>query len=163
MYGCRGEDRWVALSVWDDAEWRRFRDALGDPEWARAAALATAEGRRAREGELDRRIGEWTRERSRQDVVDALRAKGLRAAAVESIGELFEDAQLAHRRMWRRVPHPVFGEITTMAPPYVLSGTPTRHEHAGPTLGADNDYVYGEVLGLGADERAALAREGVLD
>ncbi len=163
VYPCQGEDRWAALSVWSDEEWSRLRDALGDPEWARDATLATADGRRAREGKLDERIAEWTRWRSREEVVDALRARGLRAASVETISELFDDAQLAHRGFWQRAPHPVLGEITVMAAPYVLSATPTRHERAGPTLGADNDYVYGEILGVPAEERAALAREGVFD
>ncbi len=163
VYPCLGEDRWVALSVWSDEEWRRFRDALGDPEWVRDAALATADGRRAREGELDERIAGWTRGRSREEVVDALGSRGLRAAPVETISELFEDPQLAHRGFWRRVPHPVLGSITAMAAPYLLSATPTRHERAGPVLGADNDYVYGELLGISADERGALAREGVFD
>ncbi len=163
VYPCEGEDRWVALSVWTDDEWRGFRQALGDPEWARDAALAAAEGRRAREARIDECIGSWTRARSRETVVAALRAHGLRAAPVESVSELFSDAQLTYRGFWQRVPHPVLGEIATMAAPYRLSATPTRHERGGPLLGADNDYVYGEVLGIPAGERAALAREGVFD
>src|SRR3989442_6416802 len=161
VYPCRGEDRWVALSVWDDEQWRRFRDALGDPEWARDASLAGADGRRAREADLDERIASWTRTRSREEAVAALRARSLRAAPVETISELFADPQLRHREFWRRLPHPVLGAIATMAPPYTLSATPTRHEHAGPVLGADNEYVYGEVLRISAEERRLLARASV--
>ena len=161
VYPSQGDDRWVALSVWSDDEWSAFRDALGDPDWARDGALATADGRRAREAELDARIAEWTRTRTRDETVAALRARGLRAAAVESVGELFEDEQLAHRRVWRRAAHAGLGEIGLMAPPFDLSETPARPERAGPTLGEHNEEVFKGLLGLAADEYAALAADGV--
>jgi benzylsuccinate CoA-transferase BbsF subunit len=161
VYPCQGDDRWVALSVWDDDEWALFRNAIGGPNWARHGSLDTAAGRRAREAELDARIADWTRTRTREEVVAAVRARGLRASAVESIGELFEDPQLAHRRVWRRAPHAGLGELGLMAPPFALSDTPARPDRAGPTLGEHNLAVFQGLLGLGADEYAALAAEGV--
>ncbi len=161
VYRCDGDDRWVALSVWSDDEWERVRAALGDPEWARDAALASAAGRRAREADLDARIAEWTRTRTREEIVAALRASGLRAAPVESVGELFDDPQLAHRGVWRRATHPGLGEVGLMAPPFALSETPARPDRAGPTLGEHNEAVFKGLLGLGADEYASLAADGV--
>ena len=161
VYPTSGDDQWVALSVWDDEEWESFRHALEDPAWAQDGSLAHADGRRAREADLDAHIAEWTRTRSREDVVSALRARGLRAAAVESVGELFADDQLAHRRVWRRGSHPGLGEIGLMAPPFVLSETPARPDRAGPTLGEHNEAVFQGLLGLGADEYATLASDGV--
>jgi crotonobetainyl-CoA:carnitine CoA-transferase CaiB-like acyl-CoA transferase len=161
VYPSRGEDRWVALSIWDDAEWAAFRGALGDPAWARDGALARADGRRAREAELDLRIAEWTRTRTREEAVAAFRASGLRAAPVESVGELFEDPQLAHRGVWRRAPHAGLGEVGLMAPPFSLSETPARADRAGPTLGEHNEEVFQGLLGLSADEYASLAADGV--
>jgi crotonobetainyl-CoA:carnitine CoA-transferase CaiB-like acyl-CoA transferase len=161
VYPAAGDDRWVSLSVWSDDEWPRFREALGDPAWGRDGSLATAAGRRAREAELDLRIGEWTRTRERDEIVAALRARGLRAAAVESVGELFDDPQLAHRGVWRRAAHAGLGEIGLMAPPFSLSETPARPDRAGPTLGEHNEAVFKGLLGLGADEYASLAADGV--
>ncbi len=161
VYPTRGDDRWVALSVWSDEEWSRLRAALGDPEWSRDAGLATTAGRRAREAELDARIAEWTRIRAREEVVATLRARGLRAAAVESVRELFDDAQLAHRAVWRRAAHAGLGEVGLMAPPFMLSETPARPDRAGPTLGEHNEAVFKGLLGLGADEYASLAADGV--
>ena len=161
VYPCEGDDRWVALSVWNDDEWELFRDAIGEPAWARDASLASAAGRRAREDEIDAHIREWTRTRTREEVAGALRARGLRASPVASIGELFEDPQLAHRGMWRRASHAGLGEIGLMAPPFALSDTPARPDRAGPTLGEHNEAVFRGLLGLGADEYAALAADGV--
>ena len=161
VYPSQGDDRWIALSVWSDDEWARLRGVIGDPAWAREAALDTADGRRAREAELDTRIAEWTRARTREEAVSALRERGLSAAPVESVGELFEDPQLAHRGVWRRAPHAGLGEVGLMAPPFVLSETQARADRAGPMLGEHNEEVFKGLLGLGADEYASLAADGV--
>ncbi|MBI2982993.1 MAG: CoA transferase, partial [Chloroflexi bacterium] len=156
------QDRWVAVSVWSDEEWRRMRTALGDDaSWARDACWETVAGRHARRAELDERIASWTRARTREDVARSLRAQGIRVSPVLSIGELFSDPQLGHRAFFRALPHPVLGTVQCFSAPFTLSATPSRQERAGPTLGADNDDVYGRILGLSEDERAALAREGV--
>jgi benzylsuccinate CoA-transferase BbsF subunit len=161
VYPSQGDDCWVALSVWSDDEWARFREALGVPAWSRDAALATADGRRAREADIDARIAEWTSARTREAAVSALRARGLSAAPVESVGELFDDPQLAHRGVWRRAPHAGLGEVGLMAPPFALSETPARADRAGPTLGEHNEDVFKGLLGLSADEYASLAADGV--
>ena len=106
-------------------------------------------------------ISAWTATRERDDVVALLRAKRLHVAPVLSISELFSDPQLAHRGMWPAVTHPTIGAMHVMAPPFRLSGTPSLQERPGPTLGADNDHVFGEILGLSLDERRTLDRDGV--
>jgi crotonobetainyl-CoA:carnitine CoA-transferase CaiB-like acyl-CoA transferase len=96
-------------------------------------------------------------------VTAALRAERLRVAPVLTVGELFEDRQLRSREFFRALPHPVLGTVQCLSAPFLLSATPSRQERAGPTLGADNDDVFGGILGLGAAEREALARDGVFD
>ena len=161
VYPSQGDDCWIALSIWNDDEWARFREVLGDPTWSRDGVLGSADGRRAREAELDARIADWTRTRTREEAVGALRERGLSAAPVESVGELFDDPQLAHRGVWRRAPHAGLGEVGLMAPPFVLSDTPARADRAGPMLGEHNEEVFKGLLGLSADEYAALAADGV--
>ena len=157
VYRCAGADRWVALSVWTDAEWRALSllmDLSGPP---------TAAGRRAGRVAIDVAIGAWTATRERDLVVDLLRQAGVRAAPVLSISELFSDPQLAHRQMWPAVTHPAIGPMHVMAPPFRLSGTPSLQERPGPTVGADNDHVFGGILGLSVDERRTLQRDGVFE
>ncbi len=44
VYRVAGEDRWVALSVETDEQWRALRSALGDPDWARDPRFDTLRG-----------------------------------------------------------------------------------------------------------------------
>lgn len=163
VFPAAGADRWVALSVWSDAEWDAFRRAMGEPAWAREARWTDAPGRRAGQDELERRVAEWTSARPREEIVDRLRSVGLRVAPVLTIRELFQDPQLMHRAFFRALPHPVLGTIHCISAPFTLSATPSRQERAGPMLGADNDAVFGGILGLGEEERGALARDGVFE
>jgi len=157
VYRCAGPDRWIALSVWTEEEWRVFRELTG------IVGAPTAAGRRNARRGLDERIGAWTATRDRDEVVRLLRRTGLRAAPVLAISELFTDPQLAHRGMWPTVTHPTIGEMHLMAPPFRLSATPSRQDRPGPTVGADNDHVFGEILGLSLDERRRLERDGVFE
>jgi benzylsuccinate CoA-transferase BbsF subunit len=161
VYPTSEPDSWIALSVWDDDEWARLREALGDPEWSRDAALATAEGRRAREAWLDERIAEWSRRQPRERAVARLRSKSLRASEVRSIGELFREPQLVERHAWRTAAHPVIGDVRLMAPPFVLSGSAQGPQTAGPLLGQHNEEVFRGIVGLGAEEYAGYAAAGV--
>ena len=51
-YRCRDE-RWCVIAVRDEAEWRAFRAAIGDPDWAREERFATHAGRKSQEDALD--------------------------------------------------------------------------------------------------------------
>jgi crotonobetainyl-CoA:carnitine CoA-transferase CaiB-like acyl-CoA transferase len=151
VYRCAGDDRWVALSIWAETEWESFRAATGHPEWSRD------------DPKLDALVERWTSERSREQVIAAMRERGLRAAPVQTIAELAADPQLRHRGFWQRTTHPVLGTVIAMAPPFVLSATPAVLERAGPTLGQHNEEVWCGLLGLGESEYRALATEGVFD
>ncbi len=161
VYPTSEPDTWVALSVWDDAEWGHLVEALGGPEWARDGALATAAGRREREAWIDERIAEWSRRQPRERAVARLRSRGLRAAPVESVGELFRDPQLAERKAWRTAPHPVIGDVRLMAPPFLLSDAEQGPTRPGPLLGQHTEEVFRGIVGLDAAEYAALEAAGV--
>ena len=161
VYPTSEPDSWIALSVWDDDEWARLRQALGDPEWSRDATLATAEGRRAREAWLDERIAEWSRRQPRSQAVARLRSRALRASEVRSIGELFKEGQLVERRAWRKATHPVIGDLRLMAAPFVLSDAVQGPDRAGPLLGQHTEEVFRGIVGLDAAEYAAAEAAGV--
>jgi benzylsuccinate CoA-transferase BbsF subunit len=163
VFPCRGRERWVALSVADDAEWQRFVAALDSPAWAQDQALATAAGRKAAEDQLEARIAAWTRPLERDEVVSRLRAHELRVYPVNSVADLFADPQLQARETWRPVEHPVLGRVQVEAPPFRLTGTPAQINRPAPLLGGDNAYVLGELLGCSEAEIAELARDGVLE
>jgi formyl-CoA transferase len=60
------------------------------------------------------------------------------------------------------VDHPELGPLPMQNVAPRLSATPGAVKWAGPALGASNDEVYGELLGLSESERAELRSQGVI-
>ncbi len=60
------------------------------------------------------------------------------------------------------VDDPDLGTMTVQAPVAHLSDTPGVVEHLGRALGADNDAVYGGLLGLSAEHLDALRASGTI-
>ena len=66
VYPCVGDDRWVAIAVFDDAEWTALVQAMGDPAWAADPRFATLDARVAHQDDLDAHLGAWTATRKRR-------------------------------------------------------------------------------------------------
>ena len=161
VYPCRGEDRWCAIAVTRDEEWEALVAAMGSPAWARNGRLATAEGRLRERERLDKLIGEWTRERSANEIMEALQRTGVPAALVQDGKDLFRDPHLRARGFMKAIDHPLTGAVEYPDVPLRLWETPGRLEwwHG---MGEDNGYVFGGILGMGEAEIASLREAGVL-
>ncbi|MGE0723329.1 MAG: CaiB/BaiF CoA transferase family protein [Alphaproteobacteria bacterium] len=161
-YPVAGEDRWIAIAVTSDDAWRALRALMGAPDWAGDARLDAAAGRIAEREAIDRALAAWTATQDGAALVERLAAAGIAAAPVLGVEEQWAHPQFESRGLRQAVVHPHFGSERIYATPWRMSATPPRVESSAPILGQDNDYVLGEVLGLPADERKALAEAGVI-
>jgi crotonobetainyl-CoA:carnitine CoA-transferase CaiB-like acyl-CoA transferase len=163
VYPCRGEDRWVAIAVFNDDEWRRLLEAIGNPEWTGDARFASQEGRFANQDELDRHLSAWTSGQDPHDIMHHLQAHGVRAGAVQNPEDLNEvDEEIASRGTFFEMDHPVIGPARFEDFPGRLSEGAPDHWRSAPLVGEDNDYVFGELLGLDKDELEELSQQGII-
>jgi crotonobetainyl-CoA:carnitine CoA-transferase CaiB-like acyl-CoA transferase len=162
VYPCRGEDRWIAIAVFGDDEWRALAGALGSPAWTAAPELAGRAGRLREADALDRRLAEATREHEAYALMERLQAAGVRAGVVQTPADLLADPQLAWRGHFRRLPHPRLGPLACEHSGIRLEGHPPFLARAGPLLGEHNAEVLGGALGLPPGEIERLAASGVL-
>jgi crotonobetainyl-CoA:carnitine CoA-transferase CaiB-like acyl-CoA transferase len=132
-------DRWVAIAAWTEAE----RDALD--------AVAGAD------------VSAYTTTRTPLEVAEALQAAGVEAVPVQDFGDQHTDPQIAHRGHFVPRTHPFLGPSLYERNGLRLSDAAAGYDRSGPTLGQDQDWVLGTLLGLGPDEQAALAADGVFD
>jgi crotonobetainyl-CoA:carnitine CoA-transferase CaiB-like acyl-CoA transferase len=161
-YRCAGDDAWCAIDVTSDAEWAALVAAFDRPGWATDPAYATRVGREAHAAALDAQLAAWTAERSPQEVERRLQAAGVPAAAVRGPDEMPSDPHLAARGSYATVDQPDMYAAPYTQPPIRYSATPIGIQRAAPSLGQDNTYVFGELLGVSADEIAQLTVDGVL-
>jgi crotonobetainyl-CoA:carnitine CoA-transferase CaiB-like acyl-CoA transferase len=163
VYPCAGDDRWVAITVFGDEEWRRLGGALGGPAWTRDARFATTAGRLHHVAEIDALVTAWTRERRAEDVMGLLQEAGVAAGLVANAEDLCErDPQLAARGHFVDVPTPEGRTVRMDGPAFLLSETPPRVSGPGPLLGEHTDAVLSGLLGCGGEEIAALRAAGVI-
>lgn len=161
IYPCQGEDRWIAIAVFSDEEWRRLCAALGSPALARDARFANLAGRLAHEDALDAALAEQTRACDPMALMQRLQAAGVEAGVVQTCADLLRDPQLAQRGHFVRLAHRHLGELSFEHYGIRFSESPCRLETPGPDLGEHNLRVLGEV-GYGEDEIRSLAAAGVL-
>jgi crotonobetainyl-CoA:carnitine CoA-transferase CaiB-like acyl-CoA transferase len=162
VYPCLGFDAWCAIEVQTDEQWRALVAALGSPVWAVDPRLSTAAGRLEHAAEIDGHLAQWTAARPPRLVATVLQDAGVPAGIVASGEDLYYDPHLRERGMVVRVDHPGFGRIDHAGVNVQLDATPGRADRPAPEKGQDNDYVFGELLGLEAAERERLERAQVL-
>jgi len=162
VYRCRGEDRWCAIAVFSDRQWRGFRKAVGNPLWAEDEKWATMPGRLENAEELDMLVEEWTGQHTAEEVMALLQAQGVAAGVVQDAEDVASDPQLKARGFFIELEHPELGKTVTDAVPIKLSRTPASYQRAAPTAGQDNDYVYGELLGINKIELDELRQQGII-
>jgi crotonobetainyl-CoA:carnitine CoA-transferase CaiB-like acyl-CoA transferase len=158
-FACRGEDRWVAIACWTDDEWARLTGFLGfdDP------SLATLPARLERVDEIEAAVEAWTATRTREEAADVLQAAGIEAVPVHDFGDVHDDPQVRHREHFVPLSHPYMGDGLYERTGTRVGDTPHGYDRSGPTLGQDNDWVLGELLGLAPDEQKRLEVDGALD
>ena len=163
VYPCRGEDSWIAISVFGDAEWQRLVKAMRKPAWAVSLRLATQLSRKENEAELDAMLAKWTRRQHTQDLAQKLQKAGVHAAKANSIADLFGDPQLAHRGHWGAVPHKEVGPHHVEMPAYALSETPCAEPKPEPLLCEHTEMVLEKLLGLSRAEIEILESQGAIE
>ncbi|MBL7255540.1 CaiB/BaiF CoA-transferase family protein [Paractinoplanes lichenicola] len=147
VYPALGEDRWVAIAVLDDEQWRTLARLTG----VREAGFDLAE-RKANEDRIDAELAAWTRARGASETAELLQAHGIPAAVVSTGEDLTDlDPQLADRGFYPMLRHPLAGEVRHEGSVLKLSRTPVRVDRPAPLLGEHTDAVLTEFGIVAAD------------
>jgi crotonobetainyl-CoA:carnitine CoA-transferase CaiB-like acyl-CoA transferase len=162
VFRAAGEDRWIAITVEDDAAWARFAACLGRPDLAADPRFATLAARKRNEDELDAVVTAWTIERSPEDATAALQAAGVPAFMSSRNRDLAESEHLRARSYFVELEHPEVGRRMHAGVPWRMTASDSRVRRPAPCLGADTDDVLRDACGYDAAEIAALRAAGVL-
>ncbi|MGE0820748.1 MAG: CaiB/BaiF CoA transferase family protein [Candidatus Binatia bacterium] len=162
VYPCRGDDRWLAVAVFTDDEWRALVQVMGNPPWAQAKEFATLADRRAHETALDTHIAAWTKDRDAEQLEEQLQQAGVAAGLVAKQSDLHEDPQLRHREFFAWREHKMMGRS-----PY--DGLMAHFVHtpatvaAAPLLGEHYEEILGGILQYSEEDIADLVGRGVVE
>jgi crotonobetainyl-CoA:carnitine CoA-transferase CaiB-like acyl-CoA transferase len=160
VYPCSGDDRWIAITVCDDEQWRNLCDVLGAPELATDPRFASASGRHAYQDDVDALLPALTRGREARGLAAELQALGIAAGPVMDARDAFEDQHLRERGMLQRRYQEDTGEVDWIGPYIHTSAGALPVRRAPALLGQDNEYVYRDLLGYSGAEYGRLIADG---
>ncbi|HTK60866.1 MAG TPA: CoA transferase [Pseudonocardia sp.] len=166
VYPCAGEDRWLAVACETGEEWDALAKVIELPA-AERSRFAGLNARLAHTGELDGWVSRWTAAREPYAAMYELQAAGVPAGVCQNAQDRCEsDPQLAHLGWLTEVTGTKIGRWPVAEVPVRLSETPAHIggviDRGAPCYGEDNEWVLGELLGMGAREIAELAEDGVI-
>jgi crotonobetainyl-CoA:carnitine CoA-transferase CaiB-like acyl-CoA transferase len=156
------DERWVAISGTSQSVADRIFAAIERPDLSSDPRFATNEGRLDNVEELDRVIAEWIGGHTLQEVMAAFEAHEAAASPIYDVQQIFADLQYGARGTLVRIPDDDLGEVILPAVQPRLSVSPGRLRHAGLGMGAANQAVYIEDLGLSQEDLDRLRAEGVV-
>ena len=172
VYRCKGEDRYCAIAVFSDEEWKALCHELGDPAWTRESRFSTALDRLDNQDELDDLVGEWASQHTAEEVMERLQAAGVAASIVSQGQDLYESPHLKAREFYKETTYYETqrdkvasewkqGSGIGWSTPVHLSETPMEFGHYS-NVGEDNSYVFQELLGMSPAEVGSLEAEQVI-
>lgn len=165
IYPCR-EGKWIVIGANADGPFRRLMAAIGRPDLAADPRFADNPGRARAADLLDAAIGAWTARHTLEEATATLQSAGVPAGPIYAADDIAADPHYAAREMLdpREVAVTPDDRRTVRFPGIVprLSATPGEVRALAPALGADNDAIYRDLLGLDDARLAALREAGVI-
>jgi crotonobetainyl-CoA:carnitine CoA-transferase CaiB-like acyl-CoA transferase len=156
------DGRWVALSSASLNIVKRLYRTVERPDLAENPDYVDPVRRQGHADEIDDIVAGWVAARPFAEVMDKFEQAEVAAAPVYDAAQLLADEHLAARGTFVQVADPDLGPMTVQAPVVRFRGMTGRIDFLGRAVGADNDAVYGELLGLDPERLAELRAAGTI-
>lgn len=158
-YPCN-DGTYVLIAGNGDSIYKRLMSLIGRDDLGNDPRLAQNDGRSQHAELIDGAIAEWTAQRGRDEVIEALKGARVPAGYPYTAADIVQDPHYLARQMIEQVQT----SVGTLKVPGVLpklSRTPGRIGTGGPQLGEHNDDILAG-LGLSAEQVAGLRERGII-
>ena len=158
-YPCN-DGSYVLIAGNGDSIYKRLMSLIGRDDLGNDPRLAQNDGRSQHAELIDGAIAEWTAQRSRDEVIEALKGARVPAGYPYTAADIVQDPHYLARQMIEQV-HTSVGPLKVPGVLPKLSRTPGRIGTGGPQLGEHNDDILAG-LGLSDEQVAGLRERGVI-
>ena len=145
-YRCQGDDKWVAIAVGSDSEWKDLCLVMSKPELIADERFQDGFRRLEHQDELDIIISEWTKGQIPIEVMKRLQQVHIASGPVYSGEEIYKDPHLRDRDFFVEHNHPEVGKRELPGVFAKLSETPGAIQGPDPLFGEHTDWVLNELL-----------------
>jgi crotonobetainyl-CoA:carnitine CoA-transferase CaiB-like acyl-CoA transferase len=159
-YRC-SDGKFIIIGANGDSIFKRLCEAMDRRDMGDDERLSNNAGRVQHEAEIDEAITVWTGSLTAAEALAALEQARVPSGPIYSVADMMVDPHFVARGLFETVD--VAGrslKIPALVPK--LGETPGRTDWPGPEVGAFNEQVYGDLLGLSTEEIAQYREEGIL-
>jgi crotonobetainyl-CoA:carnitine CoA-transferase CaiB-like acyl-CoA transferase len=158
-YPCN-DGSYVLIAGNGDSIYKRLMSLIGRDDLGNDPRLAQNDGRSQHAELIDGAIAEWSAQRSRDEVIEALKGARVPAGYPYTAADIVQDPHYLARQMIEQVQTSV-GPLKVPGVLPKLSRTPGRIGTGGPQLGEHNDDILAG-LGLSEEQVAGLRERGII-
>jgi len=156
------KDGHVWMLALEPGQWNGLARVMGNPEWMQLDMFQDMYARAQNADAIYPLIEEWTMQHGKREIMERCQANGVPVTAVFTVAEAAEHPHLRERGYLVDLEHAFLGRVRDLGAPFRLPASPGGPSRPAPLLGQHNDEIYGTRLGIGADERTRLRRDGVI-
>ena len=162
-YRCAGDDRWITIACFTDAEWHTVAQLAGIHD----RRFDTQEHRLLHQDSLDAAVEAWTRTQDRYELMLKLQRAGVPAGVCQNAEDRCDnDPQLRHLKWLTEVTGTKIGTWPVYELPMKFTATPAYIggpvNRGAPGYGEDNEWLLTNLLGMSHGDVEKLAEEGVI-
>ena len=143
------------------AVWEKVCDVIGKPEWKDDENYSTPADRLPRLNEIFDTIEEWTKTKTKFEVMDICNPLDIPVGPILSLKEISEDQGLRDTGTVVEVDHPVRGKYLTVGNPIKLSDSPAVVKRS-PLLGEHTEEILKEFCNMTDEEISAVQEAGAV-
>jgi formyl-CoA transferase len=161
VYRCKDGEYMIGANK--DSLWQRLAETMGRPELGGDPRYATHIARGLNQIELDIIVNEWTATLTVDELDAKMTACSIPAGRVYRAPEMLADPHFQAREAIIEVETERFGPLKMQGTFPKMSATPSSVRRPAPSVvGQHNAEVYGDLLGLGEADLAALKAVGAI-
>jgi formyl-CoA transferase/CoA:oxalate CoA-transferase len=152
----------LALAVGSEKLWKTFCPVIGCPGLLDDTRYGSNGDRMRNRESLIATLQQVFLTRTYEEWEALLIENGIPVGAINNLAEVAEHPQVKARSSFVEIEHPRAGKLRVAGVPVRLSATPGSVRTPSPLLGQHTDEVLRDLLGLSADEIAALRSAGAV-
>src|SRR4029079_15706123 len=154
------KDGFINIAVFGGKIWERFCHALGAPEWIQDERSKTKSVRFVNRDWLNAEIEKRLATDTSAHWIEKLNEEGVACGRINNLKEVFEEPQVQHLGILKKVVSPRLGEQVLMGQPVTLTRTPSTIARAAPKRGEHTEEILAEA-GYSKEELARMKSAGV--
>ncbi|MCX7779482.1 MAG: CoA transferase [Negativicutes bacterium] len=156
------QDGYLIVGAGNDRLWEKLCKLIERPDLIADERFVTNAKRTENVKQLKTILDDVFRHKTVQAWIDKLEDAGIPCAPINTIDKVISDPQVNYRNMIVETDHPVAGKIKMAGVPVKMSATPGSVDTPAPLLGQHTEEILQELLGMTAEQVAALKAKKVL-